>query len=257
MQILTLKNNSFYFINKKCDNFHTDKKIEKSSSFSFPSYKMYSFLRPISFKAIGDCDGLTKEEIAARRKKRKAEEKAEKQRKYDYRQRMKELNKPVSTIDETKKTIDILAKAAYPANVLSNFKRVEPPFYINDVPCHSLEGFLQSLKTPDEELQKGLCLKSGSTARRLGRMLTQKDNWKENQVLYWKGVPYHRNSQEYIELVKNAFSERFNASEEYRDALKSTEGYSLTHSCGSSNPEETVLTEQEFISILDELREKL
>lgn len=235
----------------------TNSVFKEKKEFSFPAHNFYISCKPLSFKAIGDYDGLSKEEIAELRKKRKAEQKAEKQRRYDYRQMMKELNKPVSTINENDRTIDILAKAAYPANILSNFKRVDPPFYVDDVPCYSIEGFLQSLKTPDEELQKSLCLKSGSTARRLGRMLTQKDNWKENQVLYWKGIPYSRDSKEYINLVKKVFNARFDASQEYRDALKSTKGYTLTHSCGSKDKKETVLTEQEFISILDELREKL
>lgn len=257
MQISALKYNSFLYINKKYIGQKPQISNGNSESFSFPSYKAYASFRPLSFKAIGDYDGLTKEEIAEIRKKRKEQKKADKQRRYEQRQLKKVLDTPISTVNEDEKTIDIIAKAAYPANVISNFNREENVFYVDGVPCHSIEGFLQSLKTPDEELQRELCLKSGSSARYMGRKLTGRDNWKERQILYWKGVSYPRESDEYKNLVKKAFFARFNASNEYRDALNSTKGYSLTHKCGAKEPKDTVLTEQEFISILDELRQYL
>lgn len=164
---------------------------------------------------------------------------------------------PVSTVDEINKSIDILGKAAYPANVLSNYNREEEPFYIDGVPCHSIEGFLQSLKIPNEEEQRGLCLKSGSSARHVGRMLAKPYRWKDSQTLYWQGKAYKRDSEDYKELVRKAFEARFDHSQKYREALKDTIGYTLTHNCGNNNPEETVLTTDEFLSILNELRDRL
>jgi len=226
-------------------------------SYNFPSYKYFESLKQIFFMGNNSNSQLSIDEKAKARALRKLERANEKKAKIAHKKQMLEENKPVSTIDEINKTIDILAKAAYPANILSNYSREEIPFYIDDIPCHSLEGFLQALKTPDTELQKELCLKSGASARHFGRQLTQSSNWKKTQTLYWNNVPYKRNSVEYLNLIKKAFETRFNTSETYRKALKDSEGYTLTHSCGKDNPEETVLTEEEFISMLNMLRDKL
>ena len=88
-------------------------------------------------------------------------------------------------------------------------------------------------------------------------MLTKQADWKKDQTLHWKNTLYKRNSQEYSDLIKRAFETKFQASEIFRDALKSTKGYTLTHKCGNNNPEETVLTEEEFINQLNMLRDKL
>jgi len=148
-------------------------------SYNFPSYKYFESLKQIFFMGNNSNSQLSIDEKAKARALRKLERANEKKAKIAHKKQMLEENKPVSTIDEINKTIDILAKAAYPANILSNYSREEIPFYIDDIPCHSLEGFLQALKTPDTELQKELCLKSGASARHFGRQLTQSSNWKK------------------------------------------------------------------------------
>lgn len=47
----------------------------------------------------------------------------------------------------------------------------------------------------------------------------------------------------------------FEQSEGFRTALMATCGMTLYHTKGESNPYKTILTEQEFCSILTELRE--
>lgn len=47
----------------------------------------------------------------------------------------------------------------------------------------------------------------------------------------------------------------FEQSERFRTALMATRGMILYHTKGKSNPYKTILTEQEFCSILTELRE--
>ena len=221
----------------------------------FSSNKISNNFR-ISFNGYDTYEGMSAEEKALLRKQRKQKEKAEKQKRYEQSLERKEREKPISTIDEVNKTLDIVAKGMYPANVLSNYKREEVPFFVDDIPCHSIEGFLQSLKTPDINLQRELCLKSGSSARHLGRMLT-KDSWKKSQILYWKGVPIARNSSEYMKLVKRAYTSRFEHSEEFRKALGDSRGYALLHTCGNNNQMDTVLTQDEFINILNSLRDEL
>ena len=232
----------------------------ENKTFEFPGREFYNSSYYTSFngkKYDNPYEGLSKEEIANLRKARKEQAKLEKQARLEEKARKLEENKPICTIDEDAKTIDIIAKGQYPANILSNFKREEVPFYVDGVPCHSLEGFLQALKTPDTEIQLELCAKSGAAARRLGRILTKKAKWKDTQTLYWQGPAYPRESEKYHDLIKKAYNSRFEASEDYRNALASTKGYSLTHKCGKQDPKETILTEKEFVEMLEFLRAKL
>ena len=52
--------------------------------------------------------------------------------------------------------MDIGSGAGFPAGTLSNF--APHPFVIDGVQCNSMEGFLQSLKFKDAEMQKSVCL---------------------------------------------------------------------------------------------------
>jgi predicted NAD-dependent protein-ADP-ribosyltransferase YbiA (DUF1768 family) len=49
-------------------------------------------------------------------------------------------------------TIDIGSGGGYPEDALSNF--TSHPFVIDGVYCHTMEGFLQSLKFRDQENKK-------------------------------------------------------------------------------------------------------
>ena len=53
------------------------------------------------------------------------------------------------------KTIDIHSKGKFPSNVLSNFQ--ESKFQFEGIQIESMEGFLQSLKTTDNSIQKKVC----------------------------------------------------------------------------------------------------
>ena len=83
-------------------------------------------------------------------------------------------------------TLDIKAKAPYPAGSLSNF--APHVFAIDAVRCASMEGFLQSLKIEDLTEQERVCGLPGPVAQSVGR----KHNWSTTGTLWWRGRPYDR-----------------------------------------------------------------
>lgn len=144
--------------------------------------------------------------------------------------------------------MDIGSKAGYPASALSNF--APHKFIFDGVECSSMEGFLQSLKFKSPEMQKEVCKLVGKAAKFKGK----RKNWRVTQTLYWKGKEYKRDSDEYQELLDNAYISLFNQSESFRNALKATGSSSITHSIGKNKINETVLTQTEFCSRLLKLR---
>lgn len=146
--------------------------------------------------------------------------------------------------------MDIHSGGKYPSNKLSNF--APNSFVVDDVECNSMEGFLQSLKFKNPEMQAHICTLVGKAAKKAGA----NKNWKKKQVLYWKGKEIHRDSQEYQELLDKAFDALAeNAS--FQKALLQTGDATLTHSIGKRKTNETVLTAQEFVSRLMKIRERL
>lgn len=144
--------------------------------------------------------------------------------------------------------MDIGSKAGYPASALSNF--APHKFIFDGVECASMEGFLQLLKFKSPEMQKEVCKLVGKAAKFKGKH----KNWRVTQTLYWKGKEYKRDSDEYQELLDNAYISLFNQSESFRNALKATGSSSITHSIGKNKINETVLTQTEFCSRLLKLR---
>lgn len=155
----------------------------------------------------------------------------------------------IDTFDKTTNRLDIRSNGLYPANVLSNLANNE--FVYDGVHCGSIEGFLQSLKTEDTELQREICLKYGGSAKDFTKKLA---SWKDSGILYWQGKEFKRDSKEFFELVLGAYKALYEQNSVYRTALKSTIGSILTHTSGKDKITETILTKEEFISILNKLR---
>lgn len=143
--------------------------------------------------------------------------------------------------------MDIGSGNGYPSSSLSNF--AAHPFIIDGIPCNSMEGFLQSLKFSDKEMQKHVCTLVGRAAKAKGKH----KKWQQNQTLYWQGKSYKRDSEEYQALIDRAYR-ALSLNNGFRNALLSTGNATLTHSIGKRKINETVLTEQEFCSRLTELR---
>lgn len=146
--------------------------------------------------------------------------------------------------------MDIGSGTGWPSAALSNF--TPHPFVIDGVVCASMEGFLQSLKFKEPAMQVEVCKLVGKAAKFKGK----KKKWWRTQTLYWKGVEYKRDSEEYQELLDRAF-DALAENTSFQKALLATNNATLTHSIGKSKIQETVLTKQEFCSRLTKIREKL
>ena len=145
--------------------------------------------------------------------------------------------------------MDISSKSGYPASSLSNFAGHR--FELDGIECNSMEGFLQSLKFKEPDIQKEVCKLIGKKAKFKGKP----KKWWRTQTLYWQGLEIKRSSVKYQHLLNRAFQAMYNQSESFRNALKASGSSTLTHSMGKNKKQETVLTNTEFISRLNELRE--
>lgn len=146
--------------------------------------------------------------------------------------------------------MDIGSGTGWPAAALSNFS--PHPFVIDGVECASMEGFLQSLKYKEPDMQIEVCKLVGKAAKFKGK----KRKWWRTQTLYWQGQEFKRDSQEYQDLLDRAFS-ALAQNTSFQKALLATNNATLTHSIGKSKKQETVLTKQEFCSRLIKIRKKL
>jgi predicted NAD-dependent protein-ADP-ribosyltransferase YbiA (DUF1768 family) len=145
--------------------------------------------------------------------------------------------------------MNIKSGGKYPSNALSNF--APHPFIIDGMSCNSMEGFLQSLKFKSIDMQEHVCTLVGRAAKKKG----SKKNWKQSQILYWRGVEYKRDSDEYQELLDKAYMCMYNDSNSFRKALEAAKGTTLTHSIGKNKIKDTILTTTEFCSRLTMLRD--
>ena len=146
--------------------------------------------------------------------------------------------------------MDIGSGAGYPAASLSNF--APHPFVFRGVECASMEGLLQSFKFASPEMQKYVCTLVGKAAKFKGK----KKKWWLTQTLYWEGKEIKRDSQEYQDMLDEAYDALFE-NEGFRKALAATNGAVLTHCIGNPDMKHTVLTTSEFISRLVKLRDRL
>jgi predicted NAD-dependent protein-ADP-ribosyltransferase YbiA (DUF1768 family) len=146
--------------------------------------------------------------------------------------------------------MDIGSGTGWPSAALSNF--APHPFVIDGVECSSMEGFLQSLKYKEPDMQIEVCKLVGKAAKFKGK----KKKWWRTQTLYWQGQEFKRDSQEYQDLLDRAF-DALAKNTGFQKALLATGKATLTHSIGKSKETETVLTKQEFCSRLTNIRNNL
>lgn len=146
--------------------------------------------------------------------------------------------------------MDIGSGSGFPSAALSNF--APHPFIFDGVECNSMEGLLQSFKFSNPDMQKEVCKLVGKQAKFKGK----KKKWFKTQTLYWQGVEFKRDSDEYQELLDRAF-DALATNEGFRRALLATGDSVLTHSIGKTKMNETVLTRTEFCSRLTKIRERL
>ena len=146
--------------------------------------------------------------------------------------------------------MEIGSGAGFPGDALSNF--APHPFVIDGVECASMEGFLQSLKFSNPDMQREVCKLVGKAAKFKGKP----KKWYRTQTLYWMGKEYKRDSEEYQELLDRAY-DALSQNTGFQRALLATGNATLTHSIGKNKQSETVLTVKEFISRLYKIRARL
>lgn len=146
--------------------------------------------------------------------------------------------------------MDIGSGSGFPSAALSNF--APHPFIFEGIECNSMKGLLQSFKFANPEMQKEVCKLVGKQAKFKGK----KKKWWKDQILYWQGQSFKRDSLEYQELLDKAFA-ALATNTSFQKALLATGNATLTHSIGKNKIEETVLTAREFCSRLTKIREKL
>lgn len=149
--------------------------------------------------------------------------------------------------------LNVSSNGAWPANVLSNFAAT--PFTIDGVECASAEGFIQSLKFPNVDMQVHVCSFAGRAAKNKGRKASQRI--KRQQKVWWQGEEFVLRSPEHLALVERALREKFMQSKRAKRALLATRGATLTHNLGHRESPYTSLPAREFIRMLIEIRKEL
>jgi len=115
-----------------------------------------------------------------------------------------------------------------------------------------MEGFLQSLKFKNPDMQKEVCKLVGIKAKMKGK----NKNWYRDGKLYWQGKEIDRFSQEYQELLDRAYN-ALAKNRKFQKALLASGNAQLTHSIGKGRMKETILTKSEFCSRLMNIRDRL
>lgn len=146
--------------------------------------------------------------------------------------------------------MDIGSNASGVASRLSNFQC--RPFVIDGIECMSMEGFLQSLKFKEVDMQKEVCKLVGLGAKRRG--LGKK--WWKTGKLHWQGEDIDRFGPEYQALLDRAYAE-LAKNEDFKRDLLSTRDAVLTHSIGKADISKTILTRSEFCGRLMRIRKEL
>lgn len=147
------------------------------------------------------------------------------------------------------KNANVCTEGRHPEDILSNLCGND--FCYDGMQCGSMEGFLQSLKIRDEKLQRRVCL---CKARELEQYPIPE--WDGSQPLWWKGSKINRHLAEYMEFLVKAYQEMFLWCARFREALMSTEGKQLVYESGKSDPDKSILTDEEFCAILTTIREQ-
>lgn len=149
------------------------------------------------------------------------------------------------------KVKDIHPEGRHPEDILSRLCNND--FCYDKVQCGCMEAFLQSLRYPDSEIQKQICVMSASE---LGYRLESysSPDWQETQTLWWKGNTIKRDSREYRRLIYDTYSAMFRWSYRFRTVLMQTDDKKLIFNSGSSVPSKSLLTDKEFCKILTRLR---
>ena len=128
-------------------------------------------------------------------------------------------------------------------NISSRLSNFTPRrFIFEGIECSSIEGVLQSFKFSEIDMQKYVCTLVGLKAKFKGK----KKKWWRLQELYWNGVAYKRDGEEYQRLLNRLYQSVYDQCANFSKTLKASNNAVFTHSIGKSNSSETILTVREF-----------
>jgi len=137
---------------------------------------------------------------------------------------------------------------------LSNFWAVS--FFFDGVECGSVEGAIQALKESDPDLQRSVCLLSGSEAKAFGKI--KKEELESSLTVYWKGESMPFREERHRQLLEQIMRAKFEQSEEARAALIESAPYQLVHrGFPFRDLPMTSLPRKEFCEILTKIRTEL
>jgi predicted NAD-dependent protein-ADP-ribosyltransferase YbiA (DUF1768 family) len=145
------------------------------------------------------------------------------------------------------------SSADWRARELSNFAGT--PFELDNENILSVEGFIQAVKFPPDDLRHGMTLSfMGSGAKRMGRIAAEEFGCKS---VWWSGKKIPYGSPDHHALIARAIRAKVEQVPHVRAALIATEGLTLTHDVGQVESVYTSLPERVFVKILTDLREEL
>lgn len=121
---------------------------------------------------------------------------------------------------------------------------------------NSVEAFLLTICWPGTAIgiYDELASLSGIDASRAKNVLP---DWKEKQEIMWNGRFIKRDSAEYKELLKLVFDSLFEQSHLFRLGLLKSESKVFMNVSGERDPRKTLITSNEFISLLERERNRI
>lgn len=149
--------------------------------------------------------------------------------------------------------MNIGSNGKWPVNVLSNFAAT--PFEIDGVKCNSAEGFIQSLKFPEPEMQKYVCTLVGRKAKFKGKKANKRI--RQKQKIWWQGNEFDFRSDEHFALIERGLRAKYTLSDRAKRALLATRNATLTHNTGFKESKHTSLPASKFIAMLYKIRKEL
>ena len=104
-----------------------------------------------------------------------------------------------------------------------------------------------------QDFKKAIRHQLSTLVGRQAKFKGKKKRWWPTQPLYWRGVPIHRSSEAYQNLITRAYN-ALAQNDGFKRALLATRNATLTHFMGKNKESESVLTEREFCGQLHRVR---
>jgi hypothetical protein len=132
---------------------------------------------------------------------------------------------------------------------LSNF--AERRFVLDGKNYHSVEGWYQGLKWPEERKRAEIAKLAGPSAKRAGKGAPKLDH------IIYQGEAYKFGSAEHHRLVKAAIRASLEQNPEIAEAFRLTYPRPIEHNTGRLENPGTALPGSKFAQILEEIRREL